>query len=69
MKRTWTQEPTDGRTYYIVQKYRGSVYGIYTSQEDAHNSVENLKKYSNGREIIVIEAKDILHLKEDTQCH
>ena len=66
MKRTWTQEPTDGRTYYIVQEYRGRVYGIYTSLEDAYNCAENLKKDSNGSEIVVVEAKDILDLR-DTQ--
>lgn len=64
MKRTWTQEPTDGMTYYIVQKYRGGIYGTYDSMEDAYNCVEYLKKDSNVREIVVIEAKDILHLKE-----
>lgn len=68
MKRTWTQEPTDGKTYYIVQKFRGSVYGIYDSLEDAYKCAEYLKEDSNGNEIIVIEAKNILHLKEET-CH
>ena len=63
MKHTWTQEPTDGKIYYIVQKCRGSVYGIYDLLEDAYNCVENLKEDSNWNEIIVIEAKDLQHLK------
>ena len=72
MKHTWTQEPTDGKAYYIVAVNDGShfqpyIHGTHTTLESAQEAVDKLTaRRASYRHIIVIEAKDILDLK-DTQ--
>ena len=71
MERTWTQKPTDGSTYYIVAVNDGShfqpyIHGTYQTRESAQEAVDKLTaRRTSYRHIIVIEAKDILDLKEE----
>ena len=69
MERTWTQEPTDGKAYYIVAVNDGShfqpyIHGTYQTMESAREALDKLTvRRTSYRQIIVIEAKDILDLR------
>lgn len=69
-KRTWTQDPTDGKTYYLVTVNVGSgfqpyIHGAYQTLESAREAVDKLTAQKTSyRHVLIIEAKDILNLKE-----
>lgn len=69
-KRTWTQAPTEGKAYYLVTVNVGSgfqpyIFGTYQTLESAREAVDKLTAQKTSyRHVLVIEAKDILNLKE-----
>lgn len=68
-KRTWTQDPTEGKAYYIVTVNVGSgfqpyIHGTYQTLESAREAVDKLTaQRTSYRHVLVIEAKDILRLR------
>lgn len=68
-KRTWTQAPAEGKTYWIVTVNVGSgfqpyIHGTYQTLESAREAVDKLTAQKTSyRHVLVIEAKNILRLR------